>query len=102
MVKQMFRRANIQGNFTNHSLRATCATQLFDASIPEALVQKQTGHKSVDHYGCMKELRNTKNELSVTLLDPDSVYSPSEPQPVVDPDSVYSPSELSIFDPIIV
>ena len=42
MVKQMFRDANIEGNFTNHSLRATCATQLFDAGVPEALVQKQT------------------------------------------------------------
>ena len=48
MVKQMFRDAGIDGNFTNHSLRATCATQLFSAGVPEALVQKQTGHKSVE------------------------------------------------------
>ena len=40
MVKEMFQRANIEGNFTNHSLRATCATQLFDAGVPEASRQK--------------------------------------------------------------
>ena len=47
MLKQMFCDVNIEGYFTNHSLRATRATQLFDAGVPEALVQKQTGHKSL-------------------------------------------------------
>ena len=36
MVKEMFQQAKIKGNFSNHSLRATCATQLYDAGVPEA------------------------------------------------------------------
>ena len=106
MVKQMFRRANIQGNFTNHSLRATCATQLFGAGIPEALVQKQTGHKSVESLRLYERVtehqKRVVSNIIQPVVDPDSVYSPSENQPVFDPDSVYSPSELSIFDSIIV
>ena len=48
MVKTMFKDAKIDGNFTNHSLRATGATALFNAGVPEAVIQKRTGHKSSD------------------------------------------------------
>ena len=44
MVKRMF---GVQGK-TNHSLRATGATRLFEANVPEKLIQERTGHKSVD------------------------------------------------------
>ena len=40
--------AEVEGNFTNHSLRATGATTLFDAGVPESLIQKRTGHRSLD------------------------------------------------------
>ena len=46
MVKQMFQEARINGKFTNHSLRATGATALFDANVPEAIIQKRSGHSS--------------------------------------------------------
>ena len=48
LLKQMCTDANIYGNFTNHSLRATGATVLFDAGVPESLIKKRTGHKSID------------------------------------------------------
>ena len=38
--------ANISGNFTNHSLRVTGTTMLFDSGTPEAIIQKRTGHRS--------------------------------------------------------
>ena len=40
--------ARIERNFTNHSLRATGTTALFDAGVPECIIQKRTGHKSLD------------------------------------------------------
>ena len=63
MVKQMFCDAGIEGNFTNHSLRVTCAIQLFSAGVPEALVQKQTGHKSIESL-CIYE-RVTESQRKV-------------------------------------
>ena len=48
MLKVMCQEANVEGNFTNHSLRATGATALFDAGVPESLIQKRTGHRSLD------------------------------------------------------
>ena len=40
MVKDMCRDGGFQGNFTNHSLMATGATTLFDAGVPEVIIQK--------------------------------------------------------------
>ena len=47
MVPNMCSRAGIAGHKTNHSLRATAATDLYHANIPEKLIQERTGHKSV-------------------------------------------------------
>ena len=47
MVPNMCTRAGIAGHKTNHSLRATAATDLYHANIPEKLIQERTGHKSV-------------------------------------------------------
>ena len=48
MVKNMFKAAEIDGKYTNHSLRATGASSLFNAGVPEAVIPKRTGHKSTD------------------------------------------------------
>ena len=39
--------AGIGGTFTNHSLRATAATDLFQAGVPEKVIQEFTGHRSI-------------------------------------------------------
>ena len=91
IVKQMFPDANIEGNFTNHSLRATCATQLFDSRVSEALVQKQTEHKSIESLSLYEPVTNKQRKVVSDFI-----------QHVVDPDSAYSPSKMSIFDSIIV
>ena len=48
LLKKMCKDAKVEGNFTNLSLRATGATLLIDAGVPELVVQKRTGHKSLD------------------------------------------------------
>ena len=57
-VKQMFQEANIKGKFTNHSLHATGATTLVDANVPEATIQKRSGHLS------------TKEMIIMTTMSP--------------------------------
>ena len=47
MVKNMCKEAKIEGQFTNHSLRATGATQLFRNNVPEKVIQEFTGHRSI-------------------------------------------------------
>ena len=40
--------AGLEGNITNHSLRATGTTELFRAGVPEAIIQQRTGHRSLE------------------------------------------------------
>ena len=47
MVKDMCVEAGISKK-TNHSLRATGASTMFQANVPEKLIQKTTGHKSLE------------------------------------------------------
>ena len=46
MVKEMFNEIGVAGK-TNHSLRATGASTLFEAKIPEKVIQERTGHRSL-------------------------------------------------------
>ena len=47
MVKSMCSEAKLQGGYTNHSLRASGATELFQHHAPEHVIQQFTGHRSV-------------------------------------------------------
>jgi len=47
MVKKMCVEAKIEGDFTNHSLRASGTTELFQHEVPEMVIQDFTGHRSV-------------------------------------------------------
>ena len=48
LVKDMCKEANLEGNKTNHSLRATGVSSLFQAGVPEKLIQQRSGHLSLD------------------------------------------------------
>ena len=48
MLKDMCFEAGIHGHKTNHSLRATGASELFEAGVPEKIIKERTGHKSLD------------------------------------------------------
>ena len=47
MVATIFKDAGISGK-TNHSLRVTGATHMYNNGIPEKTIQSRTGHKSVE------------------------------------------------------
>ena len=43
-IPRLFKDAEIQGHYTNHSLRAT---RLFNAGVDEQLIMSRTGHSSI-------------------------------------------------------
>ena len=71
MVKDMFKDAKIEGRFTNHSLRATGTTALFDAGVSEAVIQKRTGHKSISALRQYERITTTQNQLVASILQPE-------------------------------
>ena len=46
-VKRMCAEGEIEGYFTNHSLRVTTATRALEKAIPEKLIMERTGHRSL-------------------------------------------------------
>ena len=47
-VKQLCVKVGIEGFFTNHSLRRSCASRLFQEGTEEQVIMSVTGHRSVD------------------------------------------------------
>ena len=46
VVKKLCSNAGLVGYFTNHSSRATAATRMYSADLPEQLICEKTGHRS--------------------------------------------------------
>ncbi len=44
VVKNLCKKAGIQGKYTNHSLRAMCATRLYQGRFNEQIITEFTGH----------------------------------------------------------
>lgn len=70
MVKNMFKMVGIDGK-TNHSLRASGATEMFRAGVPEKIIQERTGHRSVKALRTYERTTETQNlsVANVSFLD---------------------------------
>ena len=68
MVKSMCTEAKIQDSKTNHSLRATAATQMFQNGVPEKVIQARTGHVSVEGLRAYERLSEHQHKAACNLL----------------------------------
>ena len=62
MVNNTCKEAEINGHYSNHSLRASGVSVLFQSEVPEKIIQDVTGHRSV------KALRKSWRKLLATCL----------------------------------
>ena len=58
-VREVCKEAGLEGKFTNHSLRATCASRMYQTDVPEQLIKEVTGHKS----DCVRYYKRTSDNL---------------------------------------
>ena len=68
-VARLCRQAQIQGFRTNHSLRATAATRLFQASVDEQLIMERTGHRSLKGVRSYKRTSDNQREALSDILN---------------------------------
>ena len=71
MLRSMCNEIGICGK-PNHSLRATGATRLFEANVPEKLIQERTGHRSI---GALRQYERTSTQQQQAV--PSLIASPS-------------------------
>ena len=58
-VKELCSKAGFEGKFTNHSLRATSASRMFQANVPEQVIKEVTGHRS----DCVRSYKRTSDDI---------------------------------------
>ena len=100
MVRDICTEGGIDGNKTNHSLRATGASSLFTAGVPEKIIQQRSGHLSLQglrHY----ERVTQQQQLAVSrvLSSSENTSFDSELEKVSDTPVEPKPSKTSSFQP---
>lgn len=68
-VKRLCERAGISGFKTNHSLRVTSATRLFQSGVEEQLIMSRTGHRSVEGVRTYKRTSTEQKEALSKVLN---------------------------------
>jgi len=68
-VKCLCQKAGIGGYKTNHSLRVTVATRLFQNGMDEQLIMERTGHRSTDGIQAYKRSCNEQQALVSRVLN---------------------------------
>ena len=73
-VKHLSKMAGIPGFRTNHSLRSSCATLLYNdpSNLPEQVIAERTGHKSLAIRSYKHTKKSLKRKVSNILTDPSS------------------------------
>ena len=73
LLKRSVGKAGFDGHFINHSLRRSCATNLYDNGVPEQVIQETTGHRSVEGVRAYKRTSSAmKREMSAILNQSES------------------------------
>lgn len=67
--KKMCAAAGIEGKFTNHSLRATGATALFQSEAPEKVIQEFTGLRSVKALRQYEKVASQQKQAACNILN---------------------------------
>ena len=70
MIKIICSRAGLVGNFTNHSGKRTCATQLYMAGVDEQDIMARTGHRSEKGVRKYKQACEAVQKRVSAVLDP--------------------------------
>ena len=80
VVYNLMKDGGYDGHYTNHSLRVSSATRLFDAQVDE-LIMSRTGHSSTDGVRAYKRTSNKLKELTSDFLNCKTVSTVEEQEP---------------------
>ena len=91
-VKEICNKAGIEGHFTNHSLRATSTSRMYQCNVPEQVIKEVTGHRS----DCVRVYKKMSDQLrehaSKTIVGEENL------EPVVKKRKVEQSESLDLSD----
>ena len=75
MLPSMCQNAGTKVRYTNHSLRATAVTRMYNQGVPEKLIAEKSGHRSVE---ALRQYEHTAPDLqraaSEVISDPSKSF----------------------------
>ena len=74
MAKEICVEGNVAGEKTNHSLRATGVSNVFQVGVPEKLSQERSGHLSVDGLRQYQRTTTSQHQAVSTVFASDSSF----------------------------
>ena len=69
IVPELMKAAGVSGYFTNHSLRTSAATRLFEGGVDEQLIMSRTGHSSRKGVRAYKQTITKLSEVTSKVLN---------------------------------
>ena len=100
MVKGICSDGGINGQKSNHSLCATGASDLYQAGVPEKLIQERTGHLSTDglrHYECTTVSQQWAVSRIISCTDGTMYQRELQPHPIATVQAPLTPAPLMNF-----
>ena len=82
-VARLCRAAGITGFKTNHSLRATSTSRLYQSGVDEQLVMERTGHRSLTGVRSYKRTSDEQREALSDILNGGRKVARTEQQPTI-------------------
>ncbi len=67
-VPRLCSSAGIEGYKTNHSLRVTAATRLYQAGVNEQLIMKRIGHRSIEGIRLYKRVSDIQEQAVSAII----------------------------------
>lgn len=103
-MRRLCSQAGVSGYITNHSLRVTAATRLFQKGVDEQLIMARTGHRSTDGIRTYKRVSaDQQKALSDILNNPTNEGPEDSPStaPKKPQESTASDKENSLSTPTV-
>ena len=110
MLKEICSEAGITGHKTNHSLRTTGASELFEAGVPEKIIKERTGHHSLEalyiyehttfkQHQAVSSILASKKEMTFqeAMLAPSSLSSVSAAPTSSTPTNIFNNRSIQII-----
>ena len=100
VVQELMKEAKIEGFFTNHSLRRSGGTRLFNAGVNRKLVKEATGHRSdaVDQYQITNEAQHQAMSKIIAGENVETSTESVSAKPQIDKNIIVTDQENSVMN----
>ena len=79
ILSELSEKAGLETHYTNHSLRATAITRMFNSGIPEKVIAENSGHRSTKALRCYERTSQEQQQTATRVINCPSNTNATEP-----------------------